>query len=215
MKVISSLFCFILFFSIVGVQAQVVKYETKHLNVGFEKNVYSNSTNVLDFVSNGPLVDEKGIPVGGYIDNQVIVKDWTNPENSDGNFAIQNGIFGLDLEGKLHLVNYQDKDSLPEMKWAFQNGPILVLDGVNQRGTSNTRYARSGIGFRKDGTLIVIVVLYPITFRDFANRFLAARCINAICLDGGPYVGCIDYINQNGLSGSLVINAMKLQFFNN
>ncbi len=194
------------------VHAQVFKYETQNPNLGFGKNLYSSSNQMLDFVVNGPLVDEEGTPVGGYVDNQVTVKEWVNPENYDGNFSVQNGIFGLDVFGKLHLVNYSNKDNLPEMKWAFQNGPILVLDGVNTRGTSESKFPRSGIGFRKDGTLIVIVVLYPITFKDFANRFLVARCTNAIYLDGGPYVGCID---ENGLSGSLVKKAIKLQFFNN
>lgn len=191
--------------------AQII-FKTKNPNIGFGKATNAPTNTYMDFVVNGPLVEIDGLPVGGYIDNGVIMKTWTSPEVAGGNFSVSNGIFGLGLDGKLYMVSINEKETLPQMKWAFQNGPILVQNGANVRGTSPSKFARSGIGFTKDGTLVVIVSLTPVTFYEFAQLFVNQNCLSAMYLDGGPYVGCSD---KQSTYGTMVANATKLQFFNN
>ena len=210
MKAIITLFLITLQLS--SIQAQIKIYQTKHLNVGFGKTSVCAGSQFIDFVVNGPLVDANGLPVGGYVDNGSQKQGWSNPAQAGGNFATDNCIFGLGLNGKLYMVPSTESSTLPAMKWAIQNGPALVKNGVNTRGTSTSKYTRSGIGYKNDGTLVVILSLTPVTFREFAEMFIQQDCINAIYLGGSPYVG---YSDKSGSYGSLVPTATKLQFFNN
>ncbi len=204
--------CIAFIFALSSLSAQVMYHRTKNLNIGFGKASNTATNQYMDFCVNGPLVGADNLPVGGYIDNGTILKNWTNPEDGGGNFAVNNAIFGLGTDGKLYLTPCTEKHTLPQMRWALQNGPILVKDGINTRGTSQSKYARSGIGFKTDGTLVVIVSLTPVTFYEFADLFIKEHCSNAIYLDGGPYVGCSD---KNAAYGTMVSEATKLQFFNN
>jgi uncharacterized protein YigE (DUF2233 family) len=194
------------------IHAQVKIYQTGHINIGFGKESTCVGNQFMDFVVNGPLVGTNQLPVGGYVDNGSQKQSWSDPAQAGGNFATDNSIFGLGADGKLYMVSSTESSTLPSMKWAIQNGPALVKNGVNSRGTSTSKYARSGIGYKKDGTLVVIISLDPVTFREFAEMFVQQNCVNAIYLDGGPYVG---YADKSGSYGSLVATATKLQFFNN
>lgn len=192
--------------------AQTKIYRTNHLNIGFGTSSECATNQYLDFCVNGPLVGSNQLPVGGYIDNMDQKQNWTDPVLAGGNFSTDNAIFGLSTNGKLYMMSHSDAHTLPTMKWAFQNGPILVKDGKNIRGTSTNKYARSGIGYTSNGTLIVIITLQPVTFREFAEMFVNENCLNAIYLDGGPYVG---YSDDHGQYGIMVPEATKIQFFNN
>lgn len=192
--------------------AQTKVYRTEHKNIGFGISSDCARNQYLDFCINGPLVGANQLPVGGYVDNGVQKQRWTDPALGGGNFSADNGIFGLGVDGQMYLVSHRDTDSLPLMQWAFQNGPILVQHGKNVRGTSTSAFARSGIGYTDTGALVVIVSLTPVTFREFAEMFVQAGCVSAIYLDGGPYVG---YSDNSGAYGTMVPEAMKLQFFNN
>ena len=194
------------------VSAQVIYHRTQNLNIGFGKTSDCTTNPFMDFCVNGPLVQTDGTPVGGYIDNGTIIKDWVSTESGGGNFAVDNAIFGLGMNGTLYMIPLSEKQQLPPMKWAFQNGPMLVQDGVNTRGISQSKNPRSGIGYKKDGTLVAIISLTPVTFHEFADLFIKENCLNAIYLDGGPYVG---YSDKTGSYGTLVSEATKLQFFNN
>ncbi|MEI7478195.1 MAG: hypothetical protein WCJ81_07065 [bacterium] len=44
----------------------------------------------------------------------------------------------------LKLIPY-DQVGNQSFEWAFQSGPMLVVDGKNIRGTSTDKYNRSGI----------------------------------------------------------------------
>ena len=166
----------------------------------------------MDFCVNGPLVGSDQKPVGGYIDQGIQKQNWSNPSQAGGNFAIDNAVFGLGYDGNLYMVPTPQAYQLPAMKWAFQNGPILVQNGKNVRGTSQSKYVRSGIGYKSDGTLVVIVATEPVTFREFAESFVQQNCVNAIYLDGDQkYVG---YADSSGSYG-MVADATKLQFYNN
>jgi len=193
------------------VNAQTV-YRTQNLNVGFGKVSNCSTNKYMDFCINGPLVASNQKPVGGYIDNGIQKQDWVEPSIAGGNFAVGNGIFGLGFDGNLYMVSYSEAYRLPAMKWAFQNGPMLVQNGRNVRGTSASKYVRSGVGYRSDKTLIVIETDQPVTFREFAEMFVQEGCLNAIYLDGDDlYVGHAD----NSGSYGMVAEATKLQFFNN
>lgn len=196
----------------VVVVTNITTYKTTNPNVGFGVASDCKANQYMDFCVNGPLVGTDGLPVGGYIDNGIQKKFWTDPIRGGGNFAIDNGIFGLGVDGKMYMVSYEKRNTLPDMQWAFQNGPMLVQNGQNVRGTSTTKFKRSGIGFTEHGELVVLVSEDPVTFHEFAQHFLELGCVSAMYLDGGPYVGWSD---NSGKKNGLVEEAVKIQFFNN
>lgn len=193
---------------------QVKVFRTSHLNIGFGKYADVANNKHMEFCVNGPLVGTDGVPVGGFIDNDSVRKNWTDPVLGGGNFAVENHIFGQTKNGKLFMIPYSAKDSLSSMKWAIQNGPVLVKNGINARrsGASTTKYQRSGIGYTRQGEIVVIISILPVTFREFAEFFVQEDCVNAVFLDGGPtYVGYADKLKKYGFQQE----AMKIQFFNN
>jgi uncharacterized protein YigE (DUF2233 family) len=167
----------------------------------------------MDFCVNGPLVYTDGSPVGGYIDNGIQIQEWMEPAVGGGNFAVGNGIFGVDTYGDFHMVSYENRNELPQMRWAFQNGLMLVQNGINIRGTSPSKNIRSGIGYDTEGNLVVIVTLEPATLYELAELFIYMDCVNAIYLDGAaPYVG---FSRNDGKRSGMVEDAIKLQFYKN
>jgi len=194
--------------------AQTIIHRTKNANIGFGRSSDVSANQYMEFCVNGQLVGNDMLPVGGYIDNGIQIKEWVNPDTlaNKGNFAVRNSIFGLGKDGQFYVVSYEERNTLPAMKWAFQNGPLLVRDSVNVCGTSQSLFKRSGIGVKSDNTLVVIVSLTPLKFSEFADLFINEGCISAIFLDGGPYVGCAD---EKTTYGTMVPEATKIQFFNN
>ncbi len=132
------------FIFLVFATAQTKVYKTNHLNIGFGKASNCIENNLLIFCVNGPLVDSVHYPVGGYIDNGIRKQKWIDPLKATGNFSVDNAVFGLGTNGNFCMIPYSDIASLPALTWGFQNGPMLVKNGKNIRGTSTTKYPRSG-----------------------------------------------------------------------
>ncbi|NCD01106.1 hypothetical protein EOL94_03385 [bacterium] len=178
--------------------------------VGFGKS--SSCNEHLTLVVNGPLVHSNGQMVGGYIDNHNQVADWEEDMSQSGNFFQQNGIFGLTSEGQIILVPFEERNNLPKMIWAFQNGPMLIHRGEYMADdfSWDSKYIRSGIGFNDNNEIVVIYSNTPVSMPEFSRIFAEQGCKNAIYLDGGPYCG---YAGKDGKHGSLKSQAMKIQFF--
>jgi uncharacterized protein YigE (DUF2233 family) len=71
--------------------------------------------------------------------------------------------------------------------YATQSGPMVVINGKinpNFKKDSKSKFTRSGVGIRKDGTLVFAISQQPVTFYDFARIFLFYGCQDALYLDG-------------------------------
>ncbi|MEZ4819462.1 MAG: phosphodiester glycosidase family protein [Bdellovibrionota bacterium] len=119
------------------------------------------------------------------------------------NFYYKRGIFGLaKIDDQPTLVTIQTGDwdwneSKPvyleegvnkavatEFYWAFENGPVLLLDGENLHNANSTnRAVRTGIGYRDDQALVYIKTATAVTFYELADLFLQNEVSNAIFLD--------------------------------
>lgn len=159
-----------------------------------------------------------GEPIGGYVANNDQLNDWVEPTFVGGDFSIDNGIFGVDTTGKPYLLKYRNAYDV-SFAWAIQGAPILVYNGQNTRNgknlccdsiDNNSRFQRSGIGFRVDGSVVVIVSLSPLNIWDFAQLFLENGCSNAINLNSAFNVG---YVDKCGSDGSLDINQKRMFFW--
>ncbi len=182
---------------------------TNNRSIGFGKS--SNTNQYLHIIVNGPLVNENGRPVGGYVDNYAQRKEWVNPSTKNGNFAADNCIFGLDVEGKMRLIPYKNFSHTTNFIWAFQNGRRLLHNGVNKHNASSpNKYIRSGIGFDQNNNIYIIVSKTPVTYWQLAQEFKKTGCKEALYLDGNEaYVG----IAYNGYKKGFNTNAIKIQCF--
>src|SRR5680860_570972 len=98
---------FIIMSFTITVNAQdVIVYKTSNPNIGFGVTSNCSTNQYMDFCVNGPLVSQEGKPIGGYIDNNHVIQNWTNPKEREGNFAINNSIFGLGQDGNFYMCSY-------------------------------------------------------------------------------------------------------------
>jgi len=187
-------------------------YEVKNINeVWFWKK--SLKTDLQSFTVNWPLFWSDNKPVWWYIDNWNKLKDFIDPTIGWWNFAVDNWVFGLWTDWKLHLIPYENiKNNNISFQRAFQNWPILIVNGKNIREswTSTSKYNRSGIWFTPEWKTIIIYSDQPLTFKEFAKLFVDRGCNNAIYLDGWSAAG---YEDKTGPHWQLALDAIKLQFF--
>lgn len=185
----------------------------KNLSIGFGRS--STCTELLKLVINGPFTDNNGEFIGGYIDNGIQKKPFIDPKTKTGNFAEQNGIFGLGANGQMYLIPYDNWNGNINFKWAFQNGRILLLNGSNiHNKASNNKMNRSGIGFTSDNSL-VFVINSNITYWELANELKKMGCVNAILLGNDAMPGFAFKSDNQSETHGLIDNAMKIQFYDN
>ncbi len=199
-------------------------YPNNNYDIGFGK--FQDCTKHISYVVNGPLFVGDGTPVGGYVVTEhrynkktqkyysisLQKKPWVEPSDYPGNFSNDNGIFGLTKQGKMILQRYEDWIHTPEyLLWGFQNGMILVLQGKNLHNKSNpSRYIRSGVGYRDDGSLVVAISNQPVTFYELSEALRLQDCNNAIYLDGST--AAVGYASPQ-ITVGFDPTAIKLQFY--
>lgn len=199
-------------------------YPNNNYDIGF--GVYQKCDKHVSYIVNGPLFGHDKQPVGGYVMTKLVynketeqydhtarqVKNWVDPERYKDNFKEDNGIFGLTQSRDMILQRYEDWIIDPiDLVWGFQNGMILVLNNKNLHSKySRSKYVRSGIGYRNDGSLVVAISTHPINFYELGEALKNKGCANAIYLDGSsPTVG----YRTPHLSEGLDTFAIKLQFY--
>jgi uncharacterized protein YigE (DUF2233 family) len=188
-----------------------------HDFVGMEKYVASKGERLL-FAANAGMFEPDSRPVG------LLVQDGneTSPLNLNdgaGNFYMKpNGVFLINEKHEARVIESSEYSALlvPAI-WATQSGPLLVHGGdINPdfEADSKSRKIRSGVGVRKDGTIILALSRTSVDFYDFAALFQSHfKCLNALYLDGdisafhipdekvtephsfGPMIGIVDKAN--------------------
>lgn len=126
-----------------------------------------------------------------------------NTRDGPGNFHMKpNGVFAVDRQGQASVTPSERWKSDPEIAFATQSGPMLVVDGdlhpaFDENGPS--RYRRNGVGVRADGAVVLVISRSFVSFGVFARLFRdVLHCPDALFLDGavsalagpdGPLVG--------------------------
>jgi uncharacterized protein YigE (DUF2233 family) len=143
----------------------------------------------LVFAANAGMFEPDSKPVG------LLMQDGneTSPLNLNdgtGNFYMKpNGVFLINEKHEARVVESSEYPALlsPAI-WATQSGPLLVHGGdINPdfEAYSKNLAVRSGVGVRKDGTIVFSVSRLPVNFYTFASLFLdRLKCSNALYLDG-------------------------------
>jgi uncharacterized protein YigE (DUF2233 family) len=128
-------------------------------------------------------------PVGLYVEEgRELVR--ANTSGGPGNFHMRpNGVFYLTGEVAGVLETRSDIKRRPQVDFATQSGPMLVIDGkVHPRFVRNggSRKYRAGVGSRDPNSVVFAVSESEVSFGEFARLFRdRLRSKNALFLDGG------------------------------
>ena len=158
----------------------------------------------LEFAANAGMFDEHASPVGLFVQGgkeQVPL----NLSDGTGNFCMKpNGVFLINRKHEAMVVESSAYAALlTPVVWATQSGPLLVHGGDIHpdfiEGSVNKKL-RSGVGVRKDGTIVFAISCGLVNFYDFAHFFLHSMdCPNALYLDGVISVFYVPSMKDDGL----------------
>ncbi|MGE5564074.1 MAG: phosphodiester glycosidase family protein [Bacillota bacterium] len=140
------------------------------------------------FAMNAGMFDEQGRPIGLLVQNGTQLHA-INLRKGGGNFhLLPNGVFLVRGNGKAEVVPSTRYESTPDVRFATQSGPMLVIDGnlhpkFDPDGES--RNIRNGVGIAPDGTPVFVISEDPVSFGKFARFFRDhVKARNALYFDG-------------------------------
>jgi uncharacterized protein YigE (DUF2233 family) len=148
----------------------------------------SHSRHLL-FATNGGMYQPDNSPVGLYVEEgRELVRANTN--SGPGNFHMRpNGVFYRSGEVAGILETHSFIKQKPQVDFATQSGPMLVIDGeVNARFVryGGSKKYRVAVGVRDLNLVVFAISESEVSFGEFAHVFRdKLRCKNALFLDGG------------------------------
>ena len=155
---------------------------------GLEEAVNAKGESLV-FAANAGMFEPDSRPVGLLVQDGAEISP-LNLNDGAGNFYMKpNGIFVVNEKHKALVVESSSYAALlTPVVWATQSGPLLVNEGsISPDFTSGSasRKIRSGVGVRKDGTIVLALSTRPVDFYEFATAFRNRwKCPNALYLDG-------------------------------
>ena len=140
------------------------------------------------FAMNAGMYDDNGRPIGlAIVDGGQ--KHAINRRKGGGNFHLMpNGVFQVRKNGRAEIVTSDSWQPSPDIRFATQSGPMLVIDGrlhpaFEPDGMS--RNIRNGVGVTTGGKALFVISDDAVSFGKFARFFrdrLKSR--NALFFDG-------------------------------
>lgn len=145
----------------------------------------------LLFATNAGMFQPDYRPVGLHVEEG---KEWSPLDERSGlpgNFYLApNGVFFVRANGQpgIQTTDRFARERPADIRLATQSGPMLVVggrihDAFNPR--SESRFVRSGVGWKGGTRLVFALSAEPVTFFEFARFFLEkCGCPDALYLDG-------------------------------
>jgi len=143
----------------------------------------------LLFSMNAGMYHDDLSPVGLHVEAGRQTAAITTGEG-EGNFFLKpNGVFFIGKDGKPGILETGAYAAArPEVAYATQSGPMLLIDGAPHprfEANGKSRYVRNGVGLRDGRFLVFAVSLNEVSFGSFARLFRdALGCRNALYFDG-------------------------------
>jgi uncharacterized protein YigE (DUF2233 family) len=149
----------------------------------------------LAFATNGGMYGEDYAPIGLYVENgkelaRANTKDPPADVKPVPNFYKKpNGIFFVGKGGAGVMTTEEFLSAKPEVRFATQSGPMLVIDGEVHPvfiPDSSDRNSRNGVCAPTPGAVDFVITEGAVNFHDFARFFRdGLKCRDALFLDGG------------------------------
>lgn len=129
------------------------------------------------FAMNAGMFDDDGRPIGLMIEDGRGIHA-INRRNGYGNFHLMpNGVFLVRRSGRAAVVTSEAYKPAPDIAYATQSGPMLLIDGklhakIDPDGTS--RFIRNAVGIAPGGAPAFVISLDAVSFGKLA-RFMRDR----------------------------------------
>ena len=129
------------------------------------------------FAMNAGMFDDQGRPIGLMIEHGREVHA-INRRTGYGNFHLMpNGVFLVRRSGKAEVVTSDTYKPAPDIAYATQSGPMLLIDGklhpkIDPDGTS--RFVRNAVGVAPGGKPTFVISIDAVSFGKLA-RFMRDR----------------------------------------
>ena len=129
------------------------------------------------FAMNAGMFDDQGRPIGLMIEDGRAVHA-INRRDGYGNFHLMpNGVFLVRRSGRAAVVTSEAYKPAPDIAYATQSGPMLLIDGklhakIDPDGTS--RFIRNAVGIAPGGAPAFVISLDAVSFGKLA-RFMRDR----------------------------------------
>lgn len=163
------------------------QYGTNFGSIANLKSWLGQHKKELLFAMNGGMYKKDRTPQGLYIENGISLAP-IDRNKGNGNFYLQpNGVFYLDNNDQAVICTTEAFQSNPNIKYATQSGPMLVIDGqIHQAFKQNSPNVniRNGVGILPNNKILFAMSKKEINFYAFAEFFKNKGCTNALYLDG-------------------------------
>ena len=129
------------------------------------------------FAMNAGMFDDSGRPIGLMIEDGRAVHA-INRREGYGNFHLMpNGVFLTRRDGKAEVITSDAYKPAPDIAYATQSGPMLLIDGklhpeIDPDGTS--RFVRNAVGITPGGAPTFVISIDAVSFGKLA-RFMRDR----------------------------------------
>jgi len=147
------------------------------------------AASTLRFAMNAGMYDEAGQPIGLYVEDGKKLHELNLREGSGNFHLLPNGVFAIGRDGGVSVrTSSQYAAANPDVLWATQSGPMLVIDGklhpeIDPNGES--LHIRNGVGASGPTSAQFVISEDPVSFGRFARLFKdRLGCPNALYLDG-------------------------------
>jgi uncharacterized protein YigE (DUF2233 family) len=142
----------------------------------------------VSFALNGGMFDDSGAPIGLLIEDGREMHR-INRREGGGNFhLLPNGVFVVRANGHAEVVRSEAYKPAPDIAFATQSGPMLVIDGkLHARFDADgpSRYVRNAVGIAPDGSPLFVITTDVVSFGKLARFFRdRLKVRNALYLDG-------------------------------
>jgi len=137
----------------------------------------ANRSSDVAFAMNAGMFDKQGRPIGLMVENGREVHR-INRREGGGNFHLMpNGVFLVHKSGKAEVVETGRYRPAPDIVFATQSGPMLLIDGKLHpkfEADGQSRYVRNGVGITNSGRPVFVISESAVSFGKLA-RFLRDR----------------------------------------
>ena len=160
-------------------------------SLGALETALAKKGETLLFATNAGMFRPDHRPVGLHIEEGTELAPLDAQRGLPGNFYLEpNGVFFVRTNGQPGILTTEQfaRERPGDLRLATQSGPMLVIDGKIHKTfnpQSQSRYIRSGVGWRGGTRLVFVLSATPVTFHEFARFFLEEfGCPEALYLDG-------------------------------
>ena len=175
-------------FTVCDPQGGAIEIRTGHRSFASLQAALGGRAEEVAFAMNAGMFDDQGRPIGLMIEDGREVHR-INRREGGGNFHLMpNGVFLVRKDGSADVVESSRYEPSPDITFATQSGPMLLIDGKLHpkfEADGQSRFTRNAVGITAGRKPVFVISESAVSFGKLA-RFLRDRhqVRNALFFDG-------------------------------